>query len=119
MGSSFVAHKVYFIEPENEVDITIKKDMSEPTNVSYSFISVRGLELGFNISLKVCESDLCQSERDYYQVLSSMPTLYNPDSNVELLSIFVGIGVTLAVLALLCLFCILAAKRRKKEQEIT
>ena len=55
--------KVYFIEPVNEVEILVKKDITDRVNVSYSYVSVRGVDLGFNISLKECSTNLCSSER--------------------------------------------------------
>lgn len=51
--------KIYFIEPSHLVNYVVKKDLNQDMNVSISYVAVRALSLGFNISLKVCTSLKC------------------------------------------------------------
>lgn len=56
---SGIPRKVYFITPEHQVDYKVKKNLEEQMNVTVSFVAVRGYNLGFNVSLKVCTTLKC------------------------------------------------------------
>lgn len=60
----FVPMKVYFIEPQNKTEAAIKKN---PSETDFSYISVRGNDLSFNVSLNKCNTSLCEEERSYYK----------------------------------------------------
>lgn len=119
LRGSFVPMKIYFIEPSHLVNYVVKKDMTQDMNVSISYIAVRATNLGFNISLKVCTSIKCVDERNYYSSLFNKKT--NPivimTPTAEDLSIFIAIGVTLAILAALCLLFIVAFRRFNESEE--
>ena len=80
VSSNFVPKKVYFIEPENEAEITIKKNQTGTFNASVSYVSVSGDNLGFNISLKRCSTNLCSQERTYYQSITAQYQVLDPKS---------------------------------------
>lgn len=51
--------KVYFIEPENVIQVNVKKNIFIDFNASISYVAIRGVELGFNISLRNCTTLTC------------------------------------------------------------
>ena len=51
--------KVYFIEPENVIQVNVKKNMFIDFNASISYVAIRGVGLGFNISLRDCTTLTC------------------------------------------------------------
>lgn len=118
MGT-FVPMKIYFIEPSHLVNYVVKKDMTQDMNVSISYVAVRATNLGFNISLRVCTSLKCVDERNYYSSLFKKKV--NPivimTPTAEDLSIFIAIGVTLTILAVLCLVFIVAFRRFKEGED--
>lgn len=97
----------------------VKKSIEETMNVTVSYVSIKGVNLGFNISLKVCTTRQCDVERAYYQSILNRKT---KDSVIvvppeEDLSIFIVIGSTLVVLAALCILFIFACRKFNKEEE--
>lgn len=96
----------------------VKKQIDRDMNVTVSYVSIKGVNLGFNISLKVCTTLKCDVERAYYQSILNKKT---KDSVIvvppeEDLSIFIVIGSTLAVMASLCVIFIFACRKFNKEE---
>lgn len=110
MGST--PKKVYFIKPSNIVRVNTKKNNYVDVNATVSYIAVRGVNLGFNLSLKSCTTLTCQEERDFYRLQSI--TVMTP---VEDLSIFVVIGCTLAALACFSVLLIFGIRRYREEED--
>ena len=106
--------KVYFIEPENVVSANVKKNNFVDWNASVSYVAVRGVGLGFNISLKNCTTLTCEEERAQYQQQQSNFIALYPEED---LSIFIVIGSVLAGLACLSLLLIFGIRRCQDEEE--
>lgn len=88
--------------------VNTKKNNYVDVNATVSYVAVRGVNLGFNLSLKSCTTLTCEEERALYRSQSSFIKSLTP---VEDLSIFIVIGSALGVLACLSILLIFAIRR--------
>ena len=91
----------------------MKKNNFIDWNASLSYVAVRGVGLGFNISLKNCTTLTCEEERALYQQSSFVVLTPSPED----LSIFIVIGCSLAALACLSILLIFGIRKCQEKEE--
>jgi hypothetical protein len=113
--------RTYYISPQSIENIPIKKTLTVSQIPQHAFVSVAGYTMNFNISLGICSTSNCTNERAEDVQLNqlyteSLPVPYssNQASNVPNVSVFVGIGVGLAMLGA-CTFGMIYGMRKIKE----